>query len=400
MEYEGAELPNVTRSGRKPGFYTFLVAGRDVVSGGTDTIILITYDTKGKAVSAISLLRDTMINTSASSKRLNAVFSRNRGDRSLPDKERTANGMSALKQEVSKLTGIYPDFYVLVEWEAIGELVDAIGGVWFDVPYRMWYEDDVQGLNIDQEKGYRLLSGDDAMQVVRWRQNNGIGGNLRLGDVQRIQIQQDFLKAVIQQSMEKFTDLAAITRMAGVFSRNVETDMSVTDLAWFGKTAVLGGLEMDNVHFMTIPYTGEMVWSRTYGNMQSYVAVKPDEGLEMINRYLSPFAEPMHLSELDLMSVNGDGTIASSTGVLADQKHNPQWLARQSQPTSTPGPDPSPEPTPAPGDVPTEEPGITPEPTPAPADTPSPTPAPPATQPPAEESTPPAIGPGMEPIES
>ena len=43
-------------------------------------------------------------------------------------------GITALKREVGKLTGIIPDFYVVVQWEAVGELVDAIGGVDFDVP--------------------------------------------------------------------------------------------------------------------------------------------------------------------------------------------------------------------------------------------------------------------------
>ena len=49
--------------------------------------ILFTFDTNTKSINAISLLRDTMINTSASrgaQKRLNAVYSRNRGSSELP----------------------------------------------------------------------------------------------------------------------------------------------------------------------------------------------------------------------------------------------------------------------------------------------------------------------------
>lgn len=93
--------------------YTFLVAGLDQVSNSTDTMLLVTYDTKNKTIDAISLLRDTMINTSATrgaQKRLNVVYTRNRGSSDLPEKERVEKGMTALKQEVSHLTGIYPDF--------------------------------------------------------------------------------------------------------------------------------------------------------------------------------------------------------------------------------------------------------------------------------------------------
>ena len=110
LTYEGAELPDVAKSGRKPGYYTFLVAGRDVASGATDTMLLFTFDSKGKTLNALSLPRDTMINTSAGSKRLNTVFARNRGATTLAPQERVANGMAALKQEVGKLTGIYADF--------------------------------------------------------------------------------------------------------------------------------------------------------------------------------------------------------------------------------------------------------------------------------------------------
>ena len=169
LEFDGADLPEVVSSGRKDGYYTFLLVGQDVISGSTDVMILVSYDTEGKEIHAISLLRDTMINTSASSKRLNSVYARNRGSRDLPEQERVENGMTALKQEVSKLTGIYPDFYVLVQWEAIGELVDAIGGVHFEVPFDMDYDDPAQDLHIHQEAGYRLLDGDDAMQVIPFR---------------------------------------------------------------------------------------------------------------------------------------------------------------------------------------------------------------------------------------
>ena len=52
-----------------------------------------------------------MINTSAkggSLKRINVVYNRNRGPSDLPEAQRVENGMTALKQEVSRLTGIYP----------------------------------------------------------------------------------------------------------------------------------------------------------------------------------------------------------------------------------------------------------------------------------------------------
>ena len=308
VEYEGAELPSVTRSGRKPGFYTFLVAGRDVVSGGTDTIILITYDTKGKAVSAISLLRDTMINTSASSKRLNAVFSRNRGDRSLPDKERTANGMSALKQEVSKLTGIYPDFYVLVEWEAIGELVDALGGVYFDVPPGMDYDDPYQDLHIHQEAGYRLLDGRDAMEVIRFRKNNS--GSISLGDIGRTQIQRDFLTAVLKKCLTPEI-LLKLPTLAQIFMDNVDTDLTIGNILAFAQLAV--GMDTENsVKLVPMPF-----YNVRYGGA-AMVCAQQDELLEVLNDGLNPYADEIQDSDLQLMYQKSAGGFGVTNGTLAD----------------------------------------------------------------------------------
>ena len=53
---------------------------------------------------------------------------------------------------MGKLTGIAPDFYVVVQWEAVGRLVEAIGGEAEFVPY---FEDD------DTETGNIQLSNVD-----------------------------------------------------------------------------------------------------------------------------------------------------------------------------------------------------------------------------------------------
>lgn len=88
LSFEGAEVPDIVRSGRREGVYTFLVAGRDVMSGSTDTMLLITYDTKAKTIQGLNLPRDTMVNVSTTSKRLNAVYNYNRGKDAATQAER------------------------------------------------------------------------------------------------------------------------------------------------------------------------------------------------------------------------------------------------------------------------------------------------------------------------
>lgn len=314
ISYEGAELPDVAKSGRKPGYYTFLLCGKDVVSNSTDTMILITYDTKGKRVDAVSLLRDTMTNSSGkrgAQKRLNVVFTRNRGDSKLSEKERTENGMTALKKEVSHLTGIYPDFYVLVEWEAIGRLVDAIGGVYFDVPYTMNYDDDAQDLHIHQEKGYRLLDGQDAMEVIRFRKSNkGDPDFVSLGDSGRTKVQRDFLAAVLKKCLTPEI-LLKLPTLVDIFMDNVETDLSVGNILAFAQLAI--GMDAENdVKFDTMPY-----YNVTYTG-DALACVQEKDMLELLNAGLNPYLDEIKSSDLQLMYKKSGGGFGVTNTTLAD----------------------------------------------------------------------------------
>ncbi len=64
-------------------------------------------------------------------------------------------GIEYLYKEISQLVGFEPDYQVIVEWNAVGKIVDAMGGVWFDVPRDMNYDDPIR---ISHPPGKRLPS--------------------------------------------------------------------------------------------------------------------------------------------------------------------------------------------------------------------------------------------------
>ena len=69
--------------------------------------------------------------------------------------------------------GFEPDYQVIVEWEAVGEIVDAMDGVWFDVPRDMDYDDPYQDLSIHSDKGYQLSNRRAGHAAcIRYRQDN------------------------------------------------------------------------------------------------------------------------------------------------------------------------------------------------------------------------------------
>ena len=78
--------------------------------------------------------------------------------------------------------------------------------------------------------------------------------------------------------------------------------------------------KIDDVNFVTMPNTAKYAYSRVYKNAQSYVFPNAQELLDLVNNELSPFVEKFTMSDLDIMSLNSDGSLSSSTGRLEDGK--------------------------------------------------------------------------------
>lgn len=313
LDYGEGSRPRADGQRKSEDYYTVLILGRDTGGGGnTDTMLLASYDVTNQKATVMSIPRDTMVNVPWDIKRINSVYNYyGAGEK----------GIQALYKEIAQLVGFEPDYQVVVEWDAVGEIVDAMGGVYFDVPRNMNYDDPTQDLHIHQDKGYRLLSGADAMQVIRYRHDNRVNGKMlgyADGDLGRIKTQQAFLKAMIEQLLQ-VKNLTKINQFAKVFEKNVETDLSLTNILWFAQQA-LSGLQPENVNFVTMPNQNVSCWSRTVGNMQSYVVPLPQELLELVNNELSPFVEPSTMQDLDIMSVNADGSVSSTTGHVEDSK--------------------------------------------------------------------------------
>ena len=373
-------IPGPKVSGdRKENFFTFLVIGRDTGGGGnTDTLMLAAYDVNNQELNVMSIPRDTMVNVSWDIKKINSVYNFNGGG----DK-----GIEALCAELSQLVGFVPDYQIVVEWDAVGELVDAIGGVYFDVPIDMNYDDPAQDLHIHLSKGYQHLDGEAAMGVVRYRHDNMVNGKMKgypNGDLGRIETQQAFLTAVIEQCLQ-FKNITKIGELAKIFEKNVTTNLSVNNLLWFGQQAILGNeksgktLDMDDVNFVTMPNEGVYAYSRTYGNMQSYVVPIADELVDLVNESFNPYLEDLTDQELDIMGVNKNGSIYSSTGYVEDKQaagysggsssggssssgnssggnSNSSGGSSNSRPSSTPKPSEEPVTTPTVSEKPTQEP--------------------------------------------
>ena len=259
---------------RLPYCYTILISGVDNAGGGSDTNLLARFDASNRRIDVVSLPRDTLLHTERYSNKLNYAYA--------------SGGTERLRGDVERLLGVPVDFYVTVDLRGFVALVDRIGGVDFDIPVDMNYDDPAQNLHIHYAKGLRHLNGQQAMEVVRWRKNND-GSGYADADIGRIGTQQAFLRAVA----EKAARLENAPALAQVFFSCVKTDLSAGNLAWLASEALNIGAE--GVRFHTLPGDGAGYYRR-----ESVYVLDPDATLALINEALNPYDQPITMDETDI----------------------------------------------------------------------------------------------------
>ncbi len=208
----------------------------------TDTMIFMSIDTSTNTVDAISIPRDTYYPTEGKNgsgqAKLNAVYGFKKGG----DPE-------GVRNSISNMLGVEIDYYVTVNYEAVKEIVDLIGGVEVEVPFRMNYDDpySIPPLHIDFQPGLQKIDGDQAMSYLRFRKNND--GSKSGGDIKRMERQQDFIKSAAKSAMQ--IKLPYIVFRALSY---VDTDMPLSKAVMLA-TAMIG-TDMEAVKLQTIPSQG------------------------------------------------------------------------------------------------------------------------------------------------
>lgn len=247
--------------------YTFLLAGIDDF-GEADAIMVGLLDGTKRELNVISIPRDTLVNVSGEANRVRELH--NEG------------GAEALTEAVAGLLGFAPDCCIVAGTGALAELIDAVGGVEFDVPVDMRYSDPTSGLHIDLKAGQQRLDGEQTLDVLRYR------AGYDSGDFGRMETQQALLEAVVSQ----FLSLGSIPHIADaaeILSGSMTTDLSAEDaISLAGKL-----LLCEDVNFDTMPVlTSEG---------EAAVRVDVPAWLELVNARLNPADSP--ITEADMYSL-------------------------------------------------------------------------------------------------
>jgi len=279
--------------------YTFLVLGTDRGDANSDVIMAVTFDTANHALDVVNIPRDTLVNVSWRTKKANSILANMRARNSKEDDAETKT-MDATVEAFADILGYEVDYWIHVDLKAFVELVDAVGGVDFDVPVNMNYVDKAGGLSINYSAGAHHLSGQQAIEVLRYR------AGYASGDIGRIGTQQAFLKSAAEQILEKRNSLS-ISVLANTLVKNVRTNIALGDLIWFGKEFMK--LDAGGISFQTLP-----------GNASdsilglSYVTIYVGEWLELVNDRLNPFSAEIAADSVSILTRGADRKLYVTDG--------------------------------------------------------------------------------------
>lgn len=224
-----------------------LLMGKSTDQGAelTDTIIVGTYNPQTQAASLLSIPRDTFVGknptTGSGTDKINALY------RKSPEKTLEA---------VNKLTGLDVKYYMVIDNQALIELVDIIGGVEYEVPYvegGMVYDDKSQNLHINLQPGLQLIDGNKAEQLLRFRKNNKgktyskeYGGD----DYGRMRTQREFIMATAKQTLQA-KNILKIKDIIDLVYEYVETNLSISTIKDYVPYAV--NIDISTIQSAVIP---------------------------------------------------------------------------------------------------------------------------------------------------
>jgi LCP family protein required for cell wall assembly len=207
------------------------------VNGGlTDTIMLVSFDIDARHVDIISIPRDTYYHREGyndpAENKINAAYRR--------DPLNSAKAVSEI------LLGMPINYYAVIEYDGVKEIVDAIGGVPMDIPQGFDYEDkkDKPPLIIHLKPGLQTLNGEDAMKFLRYRKGYANA------DIGRIGAQQTFMKSAFKQALQ--SDLPGL---AETVRENVTSDMPMSKMLYLAQKAM--GMSEEGIETYMLPYKAD-----------------------------------------------------------------------------------------------------------------------------------------------
>lgn len=241
---------NVTLKKNESEPFTILILGMDstikdistVTSFNADSLMLITFNPKTYNSTILSIPRDTYvpitcINSSPESKITHSGW----------------RGESCVIKTIEDWMDIKIDYYLKVNFTAVVNLVDEIGGIKVNVPYSFCEQDSNRqwGANtVYVKKGEQTLNGEQALALARNRHPNPRCGsewtNYQSNDLVRGDNQQLILNALTNKIVKNLS-IDKIRSILDIIGTNVDTNMQINEITSYYNTAKQLAFDNENV---------------------------------------------------------------------------------------------------------------------------------------------------------
>jgi LCP family protein required for cell wall assembly len=248
--------------------------------GHTDTMILVNINTSSFKVNMLSIPRDTLVEIPGYGwQKVNAAY--------------FLGGPALAKETVEKFLGVPVNHYVVLNPKGLIKLIDLMGGIKIYVEKDMYYVDNWGGLKINLKKGLQTLNGEQATGFIRYRQD-------LLGDVSRVQRQQEFLQIVLKRLATPVV-LAKAPWVLAIAVENIKTDLSLKEI--LNSLNFARGLRKEDINMTMVP------GSFSVGEMNASLWAPDQEALrDIVNKYFSKKLlaklEPRHIPSSSITIIN------------------------------------------------------------------------------------------------
>jgi len=275
--------------------------------GLADTTILLHLSADNSWATGVSIPRDSMVQMPDC---LESDGSTHAGGLRQFNQAYVIGGPVCVQRTVESLTDLHIDHFVVVDFSGFQQMVDSLGGITVDVAEPISDPDS----KIYFDTGCQTLDGEQALDYVRVR--HGVGNGSDLGRIER---QQQFLAAVVQQVTSKGTLLNPVTlyQFLDAATSTVTTDTGIGSIQAMAGIAVRArAVGLNNINFTTVPVEA---WPQDPNRVQwqeptaadLWESLASDTSLTPVE--VSPSAEPTNGGTPSEQTADAAGSSASAS---------------------------------------------------------------------------------------
>ncbi|MCL2350475.1 MAG: LCP family protein [Defluviitaleaceae bacterium] len=227
-----------------------------------DIMLYVHFNGERETLDIVSLPRDTNVQLTTEQRAAFTAINRNPPNQFKLNEMFTragargpnGHGLAFLQSHIENILDVEFDYYVLVDLRAFRYIVDALGGIYMDVPQRLFYRGrqlpdgtwDAGEIHIDIQAGWQRLNGSQAEQVVRFRQFPD-------GDIGRIRMQHLFLQAFMSQVLTMEALMNEPLTLFNSFVNHIDTNIGLASVIRYNNRGILNAIDYEQIGVHTLP---------------------------------------------------------------------------------------------------------------------------------------------------